>query len=223
MNIFLSKLPGVEIKEFNEVEKLAGQNNFWESKKLDINTALDMGLMMKAKHIITGDYKVNKEKDTILINVYVYDVTTGDLILKRQYEDRAGADIFDTIDKIIKNISSLIIGRTITEGKLKVDVEAENKVYKLFINGNYQKDINKGEGYMENIVAEVPNEISLRIPGQGIEKEVYRNFITVKEGEVYSLDYFPSGSVTIKTKPFSEIFINNVSFGKAGTNGELNL
>lgn len=84
MIIFLSKVPGVKIIEFDDVEKHAKQNNFWESKKLDINTALDMGLLMKAKHIIVGDYKVNKQKDTILINVYVYDVTTGDLILKKK-------------------------------------------------------------------------------------------------------------------------------------------
>lgn len=124
---------------------------------------------------------------------------------------------------MIKNISSLILGRTITTGKLKVDIESENRDYKLFINGNFQKEINKNAGYMDSIVADSANEISLRIPGQGVEKEVYRNFITVKEGEVYALDYFPSGSLSVKTKPMSEIFINNVSSGKADINGELNL
>ncbi len=223
MTTFLSKLPGIKIRPFSDVENAAKEENFWESRKLDVNAALDIGLKLKVNQAIFGTYSVNKQNETIIITVYDYDVKTSELILKREYKGDAGRDIFDTVDKLIKNISSLILGKDIKIGKLNVEINAENREYKLYINNVFQKDIKKSEGFSDIIAANEDAEISLRNLKDGKENEVYKDFIRVKEDDIYKLSYTPSGSILIKTVPKAAIIVNDIPAGETGENGEINI
>jgi hypothetical protein len=191
LTTFLSKIPGVKVSPYTEVEKITKQDGFWEQNKLDVTAASDIGLKLKVKQIIIGDYRVNKKKETIAINVYVYDAITSELKMKRQYEGGSGRDIFDTIDNLIRSTSSALAGRNITMGRLKVDIEAAG-LYRLYINAYPQKDVKRRDGFNDNVVANENVEVSIRAVNNKEENEVYREFIKVPENNTYEIKYRPA-------------------------------
>ncbi len=173
------------------MEKAARQNGFWELKKLDVTAASALGLQLKSGRIVTGDYKVNKKKESIVINVYLYDTVTSELIMKRKYEGSSGRDIFDTIDNLIRSTSSTLVGRNITMGSLKVAVLGEG-AYRLYINANLQKEIKKSDGFLDKVAAGENAEVSIRsIDNDKKEQEVYREFIKVDENKTYTISFNP--------------------------------
>lgn len=101
---FLKKVKGTKVTSFEVIENLAEENKLWASKTLDTNKVVDMGLNLAVQQVVAGTYKVDKSKDTIKITVYVFDPAMSELKLKRDYNGDAGIDIFDTIDRLIRNI-----------------------------------------------------------------------------------------------------------------------
>ena len=192
---YLGKIGGVRVTPFAIMEKLAAENKFWKSKKLDIETAVEMGLSLKAERVVTGTYKVDAKNNTIEIIVYIYDPVTDKLKLQREYSGDAGVEIFDTIDRLIRNISIELVGHPVYMGNLEVEISSDS-AYSLLINKNFQKKITRQDGFKEIEPAEEPIEVSIVIPETG--REVYHDTITLRDGENRDITYAPSGVIVVK-------------------------
>ncbi len=192
LNIFLAKIPGLYVTAYEASEKIAEDNKFWGSDMVQPEKAVDIGLLLSVQEIIAGEYVIDQNKETIKINVYVFDTVTGELKLKRQYMGESDASIFDTIDKMIYNISTFIAGRVIRIGKLEVESTAD-KEYSLSINGRFMKKISKQEKYNETELAETPLNIILSEPATG--NPLYSTNITIADGETVNLTYVELSSL----------------------------
>lgn len=216
---FLGNIKGTKVTSYEVIEKLAAENKFWESKKLNTEAAVEMALSLAVKQVVTGTYKVNKDKNSIQITVFVYDPVNSELKLKRDYTGSAGLDIFDTIDKLIRNITTELVGHPVVMGSLKLDILSGNS-YNLVINKTFQKKVSRQDTFRETEPAEEPLEISLIIPETG--SEVYHETIMLKNGEDRVITYTPSGSVDVRTGVSGvKVFADDVPSGETGNNGDL--
>ncbi len=216
---FLGNISGTKVTSYEAMEKLALEKNFWQSKDLDVDTAVEMGLDLAVKQVVTGTYKVNKKNGTIKITVYVYDPATAELKLKRDYSGDSGAGIFDTIDKLIRNISSELVGHTVTMGSLEVDISSDS-TYNLTINKVFRKKITRNDGFRENEAGDEPLEISLTLAEN--EQEVYHKTVTLKDGEDRIITYTPSGTVDVRIgAPGIKVFADDVFAGETEKSGEI--
>ncbi|OHD53316.1 MAG: hypothetical protein A2014_06225 [Spirochaetes bacterium GWF1_49_6] len=205
----LSLIPDVIITPFSDVETAVKMNKLWFSKAIDVEKALAMGILFETKQVVVGDYKIIKNKVTI--NLYVYDVVTGELTLQRSFKDSpAGKDIFNTLDDVVKQVSYILVGQAITLGKINVNVDVPDTLYKVYINGRFVKEIKKGDPYIGDIIADEPIEVSIRVGGGKDEQEVFKKTVTVIEGETANIQYIPSDAKTedkiSKTVDSFEIF-----------------
>ncbi len=195
---FLSKIPDISITSYEAVEKAAYGNKYWESKTFSPEAAVDMGLSLAVSEVVSGDYAVDRKKGTVTVDVYVYDTASAAMKLQRQYTGEAGMGLFNTIDKMIRNISTLITGRTIKMGRLQVEIE-DTGSYKLSINGKFMKKISKSDGYSDSEIAEEPMDITLRVPAT--EEVIYRTNLSIGDGMTADITYNPGEAV--KTSPKS--------------------
>ncbi len=186
---FLSKIPEIDITSYEAVEKAAADNKYWESKSFNPDAAVDMGLSLAAAEVVSGDYTVNHKKGMVTINVYVYDTASASMKLNRQYTGEAGLELFDTIDRLIRNVSTLLAGRPIRMGRLEIEIEGTNS-YKLNINGKFQKKISKTESYSESEIAEEPLDVTLTVPAT--EEVIYSTNISIGNGTTVNLTYNPN-------------------------------
>ncbi len=186
---FLSKIQEINITSYEAVEKSAAGNKYWESKSFSPDAAIDMGLSLAAGEVVSGDYSVDHKKDTVTIDVYVYDTALGTMKLQRQYAGEAGPGLFDTVDKMIRNVSTLITGRTIKMGRLQLEIEGTDS-YKLSINGKFMKKISKSDGYNDSEIAEEPMDITLSVPAT--EEVIYRTNVSIGDGLAVDITYNPN-------------------------------
>ncbi len=191
---FLSKIHEINIVSYETVEKAALGNKYWESKSFSPDSAVDMGMSLAAGEVVSGDYSVEHKKDTVTIDVYVYDTALGTMKLQRQYTGDAGPGLFDTVDKMIRNVSTLVTGRTIKMGRLQVEVEGADS-YKLSINGKFMKKISKPDGYNDSEIAEEPMDITLSAPAT--EEVIYKTNVTIGDGLAVNITYNPNPSTAV--------------------------
>ncbi len=216
---FLAKIKGTKVTAYDAVEKLSADNKFWESKELDADIAVEMGLDLAVKQVVTGTYKVNKKAGTIKIVVYVYDPITSELKLKRNYFGDAGISIFDTIDKLIRNISSELVGHAVTMGNLEVDIDSD-KTYNLLINKVFQKKVSKSDGFNEKEEGEEPLDVSLTLTEN--DQEIYHKEITLKDNENRVITYTPSGTAVVRTGTGGiKVYADDVFAGETEKSGEI--
>ncbi len=216
---FLAKVKGTKVISYEVIEKLAEDNNFWESKELNVETASEMGLNLAVKQVVTGTYKIDNKKEIVHITVQVYDPATSELKLKRDYKGDAGTGIFDTIDRLIRNISSELVGHAVVMGNLEVEISS-GSTYNLLINQIFQKKISSKEVFKETEAAEEPLVISLTIPETG--REVFNDTVTLKDGENRIVTYSPSGSIAVRTGIAGiKVLADDMPAGETGNNGEL--
>ncbi len=188
---FLSKIPEINITSYEAVGKAAADNKYWESKSFSPDAAVDMGLSLAVSQVVSGDYAVDHKKGTVIINVYVYDTVSAAMKLQRKYTGEAGPELFDTVDRMIRNVSTLITGRTIKMGRLEVEIEDTN-AYKLGINGKFMKKISKSDSYSDIEIAEEPLDITLSVPAT--EKVIYRTNVSIGDGLTVNITYNPNPS-----------------------------
>ncbi|OHD62406.1 MAG: hypothetical protein A2014_03430 [Spirochaetes bacterium GWF1_49_6] len=220
----LSKIPNVVITPYEDVESAVNDNKLWTGKSLDVEKSLAMGLLFETKQVVVGDYEVVKNKVTI--NLYIYDVVTGEMALQRSFKDRpAGVDIFATVDDVVKQVSYILIGKAIALGKVKVSVDVPDNLYKVYVNGRFEKEIKKGDPYTGEIIAGEPVEVSIRLMVGNVEKEVFKKAVNVKEGETADVQYEPSGVILIKAMgmPGSKVYLNGQEYGNTDENGDITI
>lgn len=195
MIAFLMKIPGAVITPYEEVEKEAAKKGFWARRKLDIDTATSIAQRFESKQMIVGDYLVDDSAETVEINVYVYDVVTGDLKLKRTYQGSSGADIFDTIDRMIKNVSGLLFGRELSFGTVSIEIVNSETKYWLFENGRRLRQISAREGYSDQYIAGMPVDFVLKTPDQ--KTELLLRTVTPEANRVSRIQYTPAGTLIV--------------------------
>ncbi|OHD55491.1 MAG: hypothetical protein A2Y33_11825 [Spirochaetes bacterium GWF1_51_8] len=220
----LSKIPSVVITPYEDVEAAVKDNKLWTAKTVDIEKSLAMGLLFETKQVVVGDYHVTGGKVTI--NLSIYDVVTGELSLQRSFKDRpAGADIFSTIDDVVKQVSYILVGKAIALGKVKVMVDVPENLYKVYVNGRFEKEIKKGEPYTGEIIAGEPVEVSIRLMVGKEEKEVFKKAVMVEEGKTAEVMYEPSGTIMIKAfgMPGSKVYLNDAEYGSTDENGDITI
>lgn len=219
LSSFLSKLKELKVLSYSEVSKVVSNKGLLDKKELDFNLAVDTGVILGASQVLIGDYIVNKKAKEININFYVYDVKTGDLRLKRSYTGKTDMDFFDTMDRIISIVGSLILARPLFLGKLFVEIDSDGE-YLLYINDSFQKKVSKRESFSDSVLAEESFVLSLK-ESKGM-KEVYRGEILLKSEERYYFKYIPSGMVKINGKGFEggEIYTNEIFYNILSKNGE---
>jgi hypothetical protein len=220
----LSKIPNVVITPYEDIESAVKDNKLLSAKSINIDKALAMGLLFETKQVVVGDYEVVKNKVTI--NLYIYDVVTGELALQRSFKDRpAGVDIFTTIDDVVKQVSYILVGKAIALGKVKVNVDVPDNLYKVYVNGRFEKAVKKGDPYTGDIIAGEPVEVSIRLMVGKDEKEVFKKAVIVKEGETANVQYEPSGVILIKAMgmPGSKVYLNGQEYGNTDENGDITI
>lgn len=216
----LQKVPGFKVTPFSRVESEAKKRDLWTVKNYELNNLLDFGLLFAAKTIVCGDYLIDKGKETVQINVFAYNVATGELTMKRTYKGSAGVDIFDTIDNMVKNITSLLAGRAVVFAKLDLNIVNTKQVYHLYISSNFQKAVSSADPFSENVLANEPLLVTLQKPDNA--NEVFRKSLLLKEGEVQKISYEPSGTVVVRFKggAGSAVFLDGKKVGVIDNAGE---
>ena len=226
LTTFLSKIPDVNVAPFSDVQRLADENKIWETPTPDpdTNKVIEMGKKLGSRFVVIGNYKIDKQnRDKIIIHAFVYNTATSELKFSQQYEGSSGIDIFDTIDNLIGDISSMLMERNIAIAKLQVNVFPDNKIYKLYVNGRFQKEISRKNGFYDSIPTGDNIEVSIRETAGLQEREVYRNIIKANEGQEFRINYSPTGSISVKSEPGIKIFINGKEAGFTDQNGILDI
>ena len=217
LSTFLAKI-SKNITPFKDVEETALSNSFWSQKELKSSQAINIAQQFSTEQVITGDYLVN-DSGIITINVYVYNVINGDLLFKRTYKGDAGPEIFDTIDKMILDVSGLLVGKTISLGYLQVSIKPKDVNYRLFINDSFVKVINNQNGYFDKFIAGQSIDISLK--SEKSDDEAMRKIVEIKGGNTNELDFNPSGTLMIEAMEEGfDVYLNGVKKGKTDSSGE---
>jgi TolB-like protein len=220
---FLSKLPGYTVVPFVKSFKAAQDRGFLAKKRLDPKDALDIGLATGSKQVITGDYKIDKKKNRIAINMLVYDVVSGELTLKRKFEGEADISVFDSIDQATSDLASLIVGHTITMGQMTVTINGTEKTYTLYINGTPVKQVSIAEPFSDKVPAGQEILVSLRVSGSA--DNVYSKSVTLTENKTFDITYSPSATMIVDTGGITgaELFIDDAPSGSPEKNGTITL
>ncbi len=218
LTTFLMKI-SKSITPFRDVQDSAGASGFWGQKELNSSQAINIAQQFSTEQVITGDYLVNDQKDTITINVYVYNVVNGELLFKRNYKGDAGPEIFETIDKMILDISGLLVGKTISIGYFKLDVKPDKTKYRLFINDSFVKLVGSGDGYFDKFISGQSIDISLK--PEKSDDEALRKIIEIKSGKTNELVYNPSGVLIVEAMESGiDVYLNGAKIGKTDSSGE---
>ncbi len=221
LSTFLSKI-SKNITPYNEVEKAALEDNFWNKKELKSDQAINIAQRFSTEQVITGDYIVNDNNETISIKVYVYNVINGQLLFQRNYKGSAGPDIFDTIDKMILDVSGLLAGKPIKLGYVKIAIKQEGVSYQLFVNDGFIKLINSKEGYIDKFVSGQSVDISLKADQS--DKEVLKRKLEIQSGKTNVLEYNPTGVLILETiESGIDVYMNGTNIGKTDNSGELKI
>lgn len=217
LTIFLSKIT-TNISPYNEVEKIAAGSGFWGKKTLNPNLALNIAQRFTSEQVITGDYIINDKDSTITINVSVFNVITGQLLFQRRYTGDSGPDIFDTVDRMILDISGLLAGRPIVLGYADIRIKAADRNYNLYIDDKFVKLINSKEGFFDEFISGQPIEIVLKTEVSNLE--VFRKTLDVLGGRTNYLVYNPTGTLIIEAMEKDiDVYINGAYIGKTDDSG----
>lgn len=221
LTTFLAKI-SKKITPYNEVEKISRETKFWEQKTLKSNLAVQIAQGFSSEQVITGDYMVDEKNDTLSIEVFAYNVITGQLLFQRNYKGNAGPDIFDTIDKMVLDVSGLLAGKPIELGYARITVGQDKVNYKLFVNDGFVKLINGKDGYMDKYIAGQSVDIVLKT--EQSDKEVLKKTLEIRSGKTNSLEYNPAGSLILETiEGGLDIYMNGTNIGKTDSAGELKI
>lgn len=221
MVAFLSKL-SKNISPYPDTAETAQSQGFWNKKTFDSADAISVAQTMGNEQVITGDYSVNSKSEIISINVYVYDVVTGKLKLERKYSGNAGIDLFDTIDKMIKDVSGLLIGKSIDFGTFQLTVGQAEKTYKLYINGSFIKAVSKKIPFTEKFLS--GQKIDVRLVNPEDDREIFRNYFDIIKGKVTEYNYYPFGTVIVKVMDgVSDVFVNGKLYGRTDSSGTISI
>jgi hypothetical protein len=218
---FLSKI-SKNITPYKDVEEVALKNSFWNQKELKSSQAINIAQPFSTEQVITGDYIVNDKNETISIQVFVYNVVSGQLLFQRNYKGSAGPDIFDTIDKMILDVSGLLVGKPIQLGYAKISIKPVNENYKLFVNDVFVKLISSKDGYFDNFISGQSVDILLKT--ETADKEVMKKKLEIQSGKTNELVYNPSGVLIVETMESSlDVNMNGIFIGKTDGSGELKI
>jgi hypothetical protein len=209
------------VTPYTQVEKAASKS-FWKQKKLDENDAIGLAQSFGTKQVIAGSYKVNNENETIVVNVMAYDVVTGELRLKRTYKGSSGLDLFDTIDRMVKEVSGLMIGRKLEFGKVLVSASEGTGKYVLYVDGRSTVELTNGRTFPVDSLAGEDSIFSIRLKEDG--KELFQKVMNVEANSETVLRYVPSGRVIVKApEGIYEVFLNGRAAGSTTEKGEMTL
>lgn len=190
---FLNMLPDSDMISYDETEKLATDNNYWEAKKFDKDNAIQLGQMISADQVITGEYFIENEQ--ITIKIYVYETDTRERKFNVMCKGSAGMDVFDIVDEVIEDVTSLILSKKIVLAKLNVTIKDTDNTYYLTINGKTITEVNKNKAFRGNIFAGLSQTVGLKNKKTGVE--VYTDMVNLDKGEEKSIDYIPLGTLII--------------------------
>lgn len=222
LGTFLNKLPGIRVIPTLSAEKDPKIKAYISAKTIEADSLLDIGLTYQATTVIGGDYSVDQKKNSVKFNIEAYDTVSGELKLKRTYEGGAGPDIFDTIDKTIKNVSSLLLGKNVDFAVFKASIDGTDKAYQLYLNGKLQKEIRKGDGYEDKVPSGQDLAVIIRKTGGN---EVYHGMYNLKTAETGEIKYVPSGMVEIRKDGAggSRVILDGKPAGEVGVSGILKI
>ncbi len=219
LSTFLSKI-SKNITPYKDVEEIAQGTNFWSLKVLDSDKAINIAQHFSMEQVITGDYAVNDKTGTIVINVFVYNVVNGQLLFQRNYKGNAGPEIFDTIDKMILDVSGLLVGKPIELGYVNITVRTGKTNYKLFVNDAFVKVIGSNNGYFDNFIS--GQSIDIVLKSGKADSEVLRRRLDIQSGKTNEVEYNPAGVLILETLESGvEVSINGTFIGKTDESGEL--
>ncbi len=219
LSTFLSKI-SKKVTPYKDIEESARGGGFWEMKELNIGKAINIAQQFSSEQVITGDYLVNDQSGKITINVYVYNVINGQLLFTRVYKGDSGLEIFTTIDKMILDVSGLLIGKTISLGYFRLNIKPIGTKYRLFINGSFVKTVDNRDGYFDKFISGQSIDISLK--QEKSEDEVLRKILEMKSGVTNELNFNPSGVLIIEAmESGADVYLNGKIIGKTDGSGEL--
>lgn len=193
---FLSRVPGVYVVPYEQMEKMAKQYGIWNKPGYLSEDFIGLGQRFHVKLVVSGIYRVDYTKKTIVIQVYIHDVVTGELLLKRNYEGPSDLGLFDTIDNMVKSVVSSIAGKEINFSTLYLSVFNTEETYFVSINGRDITNISAGIPFIYRLLSGEDTEILLKL-GQG--REVYREKIKPAADQMVRIDYEPAGNILVKT------------------------
>ncbi len=221
LSTFLSKI-SKKVTPYKDIEGSAKDSGFWEMKELNSGKAINIAQQFSSEQVITGDYLVNDKSGKITIDVYVYNVINGQLLFTRVYKGDAGPEIFNTIDKMILDVSGLLVGKTISIGYFRLDIKPHDTKYRLFINDTFMKTVGIGDGYFDKFISGQSIDISLK--SEKSDYEVFRKIIEIKSGATNELDFSPSGVLIIEAiESGLDVYLNGKKTGKTDSSGELTI
>ncbi len=219
LSTFLSKI-SKNITPYKDVEEIAGGTNFWSLKELEGSRAINIAQHFSTEQVITGDYTLNDKTGIITINVFVYNVVNGQVLFTRTYKGDAGLEIFDTVDKMILDVSGLLVGKAISLGYLRLAVKPKNVKYRIFINDSFVKAVDSLDGYFDKFIAGQSIDISLKQENSDVE--ALRKIVQIESGKTNELVYNPSGELMVETMEGGiDVYLNGKKTGKTDDSGEL--
>lgn len=225
--VLLSKVPGVQVVEFDDVAEATAENGLWSLEEHDPEILEVMGLTMGAKKVVVGEFNIDHEEEVITGSYYVYSMVTGELLMTRSFEGDAGIDLLDSIDEVTKKVSFALLGREIALGNVAISIQEEEKAYNVYINSQLQGTATSSDVYEDTVIADTDVEVSLRLVetnnlGEEVEMEVYRETVNIPEDETFHIDYSASGMILVKAVdlPGANVYVNGELVGQADENGD---
>lgn len=204
----LESIPGAKVILYPEIENVAIEQNFWGQKVFDEKIALKLGQKLFVKKIISGEYI--KVKDELILNIFIYDVVTENLLFKKNYKISTSIEFFQNIESIGKDILGFIMGRDIDFGTLVFQITNASAQYILYINGKDTFSSSNEIFFKKQYLANEKIEILVEKNG----KEVLRKSIILKPNEVFDIVYFPKGNLIVRNvgKKGGEFLFENTNY-----------
>lgn len=218
--VYFSRLPGAKITPFSASDNLARTKGYLALKKPDNALAIQLGQTLNCRQVVTGSYRVDEAKATIVMEVVALDTATGELRFKRRYEGKAGPALLDTIEDVRKSVAGLFAGREVPMAMLEVTVTNAKTAYEVTLGGTPDGDA--APVYKKSLPAGQSMDVALRRKSDNFE--VFRTNITLKAGEASRILYYPTAPVLIQSaKPDCEVRVNGKVLGIATTNATFSL
>jgi TolB-like protein len=143
----LSKVPGIQVVPYDTVKESVDGNHLWSQDTANMELVEAMGLILGAKKVVFGDYKIDNRTSNITGHYSVYNVQTGEVVMTRVFEGPAGMDVFDTIDGVVKKVTFALVGQEIALANVAVKIGVPDNSYRVYINGQPQGIATSAEIY----------------------------------------------------------------------------
>ncbi len=204
---FLKEMGAMEVIEMYKIKS----KPFKKDELLKMGQKAGVDLVVWGKYMSVGE----DEEEKIRVSVVAYDVISYRKRFEKRYVGQGGVDVFELIDRVVVEISGLLLGKRLEFGKLVLKVEGGKWKYDVFLGTVKVGSVGAGETFEKKIVAGIRYVLSVR--NSATKKEVLYDEFTAGKDETVEKVYRPEGMLKFNLggKKF-DVFVDGKKVNPAG-------